>query len=141
VATAMPAKRAVPADDVAGAKAVDAYLAKIAQPARARLEEIRSIVRATVPAEAIEIFSYGMPGFRYKGALLWYGAFKHHCGFFPGSPPLLKSLAGELTDYKTSKGGIQIPFDKPLPAALLKKIVFARIAENEARHRGRSVAG
>jgi len=129
------AKRAAPADGSAGAKAVDEYLAKVAQPARATLEEIRELVRGLVPAETIEVFSYGLPGFRYKGALLWYGAFKHHCGFYPGSPPLLQSLAGELTAYKTSRGGIQIPFDKPLPAALVKKIVLARIAENEARHR------
>lgn len=129
------ANRGSHSDDGSGTKAVDEYLAKVPQPAREMLEAIRSLVRELVPPETIEIFSYGLPGFRYKGGLLWFGAFKHHCGFFPGSPPLLASLADELKEFKSSKGGIQLPFDKPLPVALLRKIVLARIAENEARHR------
>lgn len=110
------------------------YLASAPEPARRMLTEIREAVRACVSAEATEVFSYGLPGFRYKGALLWYGAFKSHIGFFPGSPPMIKSLAEELRDYKTSKGSIQFPFGKSVPVALVKKIVKLRIAENDARH-------
>jgi uncharacterized protein YdhG (YjbR/CyaY superfamily) len=130
-----PAKGVPAVADASDAKKIEDYLVAAPEPARVILEEIRQLVRATVPAETTEVFSYGMPGFRYKGALLWYGAFKNHCGFYPGSPPMIKSLAGELKGYKTSKGAIQFPIGKPVPEALLKKIVRLRVAENEARHR------
>jgi len=116
-------------------KAIEAYMAKAADPARKMLEEIRAIVRATAPAEAVEVFSYGMPGFRYKGPLLWYGAMKNHCGFYPGSPPMIQSLAAELKEYKTTKGAIQFPYNKAVPAALVKKIVKLRAKENETREK------
>jgi uncharacterized protein YdhG (YjbR/CyaY superfamily) len=120
-------------DAAANRKAIDACIAKSPQPARKMLDEIRAIVRANAPAETTEVFSYGMPGFRYKGPLLWYGAMKHHCGFYPGSPPMIQSLATELKDYKTTKGAIQFPYGKPVPAELVKKIVRLRVKENDAR--------
>ena len=128
----MKAEKSKPGND---AKEIEAYLAKAPEPARKMLEEIRAIVRGAAPAETVEVFSYGMPGFRYKGSLLWYGAFKNHCGFYPGSPPMIESLAEELKGYKTTKGAIQFPIGKPVPAALVKKIVRLRVAENEARQR------
>lgn len=121
-------------DPAADARAIARYLEMAPAPARKMLEEIRAIVCAAAPAEATEVFSYGMPGFRYKGSLLWYGAYKNHCGFYPGSPPMLESLAEELKDFKTSKGAIQFPLGRPVPAALVKKIVKLRVAENAARH-------
>jgi len=129
------AKRSPASSGSSDMESIEGYLANAPEPARKMLTEIRALVRATVPAEAEEVFSYGMPGFRYQGRLLWYGAFKNHCGFYPGSPPLLQSLASELKGYKATRGGIQFPFDKPLPVALVKKIVRARVAENETRHR------
>jgi uncharacterized protein YdhG (YjbR/CyaY superfamily) len=120
-------------DPAANLRAIEAYLTKAPEPARRMLEEIRAIVRANAPAETTEVFSYGMPGFRYKGPLLWYGAMKNHCGFYPGSPPMIRSLAEELKSYKTTKGAIQFPIGKPVPAALVKKIVKLRVKENEAR--------
>jgi uncharacterized protein YdhG (YjbR/CyaY superfamily) len=122
-------------DPAANLRAIEAYLAKAPEPARRMLEEIRAIVRANAPAETTEVFSYEMPGFRYKGPLLWYGAMKNHCGFYPGSPPMIRSLAEELKGYKTTKGAIQFPIGKPVPAALVKKIVQLRAIENEARER------
>lgn len=119
------------------AKAIESYFAKASEPARNMLAQIRELVWSIIPAEAEEIFSYGIPGFQYKGRLLWYGAFKKHCGFYPGSPPMLKSLAEELKGFKTSRGSVQFPLDKPLPVALVKKIVRLRVAENEARSRKR----
>ena len=132
---AKPVRRSAADSGASEAGAVDDYLARVPEGARKMLEEIRTIVRAIVPPEAAEVFSYGMPGFRYKGTLLWYGAFKKHCGFYPGSPPLLRSLADQLKDYKTTKGAVQFPIGKPVPAALVRKIVLARVAENEARHK------
>ena len=119
----------------ADAERIASYLANAPEPARKVLVEIRTIVRANVPSEANEVFSYGMPGFRYKGALLWYGAFKNHVGFFPGSPPMITALAADLKGYKTSKGTVQFPLDKPVPAALVKKIVKLRVRENEVRQK------
>ena len=112
---------------------VDAYLAKVPEPARATLEKVRATIRSVVPAETTEGLSYGMPAFRYKGALVAYAAFKDHCSFFPCQASLIDQMKDELKNYRTSKGTLQFPLDKPLPAALVKKMVKARIAENERR--------
>jgi uncharacterized protein YdhG (YjbR/CyaY superfamily) len=112
---------------------VEAYLAKVAEPARTTLEKIRATIRSAVPAEATEGLSYGMPAFRYKGALVGYAAFKDHCSFFPMSASLIDKMQDELKDYRTSKGTLQFPLDKPLPSALVKKMVKARIADNERK--------
>ena len=112
---------------------VDAYLAKVPEPARTTLEKVRATIRSVVPAEATECLSYGMPAFRYKGPLVGYAAFKAHCSFFPMQASLIDELKDELKNYRTSKGTLQFPQDKPLPAALLKKMVKMRVAENEIR--------
>ena len=112
---------------------VEAYLAACPEPHRTTLEKMRAMIRAAAPKEATEVISYGMPAFRYKGGLVGYAAFKEHCSFFPMSGRVVEEFAGELKAYKTSKGTIQFPVDKPLPAALVKKMVKARIAQNEAR--------
>ena len=117
-------------DDLA---AVNAYLAKVPEPARSTLEKMRATIRSVVPAEATEGLSYGMPAFRYKGALVGYAAFKKHCSFFPMQASLIDEMKDELKGYRTSKGTLQFPVDKPLPAALVKKMVKARVAENEAK--------
>ena len=96
------------------------------------------MIRAAVPPEATEGISYGMPAFRYKGALVGYAAFKKHCSFFPMSPAVIEAFAEELKAYRTSKGTIQFAMDKPLPAGLVKKLVKARIAENERKGANRS---
>jgi uncharacterized protein YdhG (YjbR/CyaY superfamily) len=124
----MRSKAAAPRD-------VDEYLERLPEPARSTLSRIRAAIRSAVPEEAIEGISYGMPAFRYKGALVGYAAFPDHCGFYPMSPPVVVAFASELARYSTSKGTIRFPVDKPLPAALVKKIVKARVAENEARGR------
>jgi uncharacterized protein YdhG (YjbR/CyaY superfamily) len=116
-----------------GEAAVNAYLAKVPEPARGTLEKIRATIRSVVPAEATEGLSYGMPAFRYKGALVGYAAFKNHCSFFPMQASLIDEMKEELQGYRTSKGTLQFPVDKPLPAALVKKMVKARVAENEGR--------
>jgi uncharacterized protein YdhG (YjbR/CyaY superfamily) len=112
---------------------VDEYLARVAEPARGTLNKIRATIRSVVPPEATEGISYGMPAFRYKGALLGYAAFPNHCGLYPMSPAVIVAFQDELKSYSTSKGSIRFPVDKPPPAALIKKLVKARIAENEAR--------
>ena len=117
----------------AGLKAVESYLAAVPEPARGTLEKVRATIRAAAPAEATEAISYGMPAFRYKGALVGYAAFKNHCSFFPLSAALLDDFKDELGACRTSKGTVQFPVDKPLSSALLKKMVKARVAENERK--------
>lgn len=114
---------------------VDNYLASVPEPARSTLNKIRATIRSVVPPEATEGISYGMPAFRYKGPLLGYAAFQNHCGLYPMNPSVMVEFKSELESYRTSKGAIQFPVDKPLPAALVKKLVKARIAENEKKQR------
>jgi len=116
-----------------GTGAVEAYLARVPEPARTTLEKVRAAIRAAVPKGAEECISYGMPAFRYKGALVGYAAFKKHCSFFPMSGRVLDEFADEVKNYRTAKGTLQFPQDKPLPALLVKKMVKARVAQNEAK--------
>ena len=115
------------------ADGVDAYLAQVPEPARTTLQKVRATIRSVVPKEATEGLSYGMPAFRYKGALVGYAAFKDHCSFFPMQASLIDEMKDELKTYRTSKGTLQFPQDKPLAPALLKKMVKLRVAENEQK--------
>ena len=129
-------KGAKPGEKTAnGLAAVEAYLAGVPEPARTSLEKVRAAIRAAAPKEATEGMSYGMPAFRYKGALVGYAAFKDHCSFFPMSAARIDSMKDDLEGYRTSKGTLQFPMDKPLSAALVKKMVRARVADNEAKGR------
>ena len=112
---------------------VESYLAACPEPHRTTLEKLRATIRSVVPKETTEAISYGVPTFKYKGGLVAYAAFKQHCSFFPMSGRIVEDYAGELKAYKTSKGTIQFPVDKPLPAALVKKLVKAKLLLNELR--------
>ena len=114
-------------------KNVDEYLAGVPEPARSTLNKVRAAIRSAVPPEATEAISYRMPTFKYKGPLLGFAAFANHCGLYPMSPPVMEAFKNELKGFHTSKGTIRFPVDKPLPAALVKKLVKARIAQNEQR--------
>jgi uncharacterized protein YdhG (YjbR/CyaY superfamily) len=111
-------------------KSVDEYLAGVPEPARSTLNRIRAVIRSAVPLEATEAISYGIPTFKYNGALLWFAAFSNHCSLFPTSS-VIKALKNELKGYEISKGTIHFPVDKPLPDALVKKMVKLRMAEKE----------
>jgi uncharacterized protein YdhG (YjbR/CyaY superfamily) len=112
------------------------YLARVPEPARSTLNKVRASIRSVVPAETTEGISYGIPTFKYKGGLVAFAAFKNHCSFFPMGSSVLDAFDKELKGFRVSKGTLHFPLDKPLPAALVKKIVKARIAQNEER-RGR----
>lgn len=116
------------------ASSIDEYLAAVPDAERAALEKIRRVVRAAAP-EAAETISYCMPAFRYKGLLVGFAAFQKHCSFFPMSTKVMQAHAGELAGYSTAKGTIRFSAAKPLPAALVKRLVKARIAENDAKKR------
>jgi len=121
-----------------GSSDVDKYLAKVPQPARTTLQKIRAVIRSAAPREATEAISYGIPAFKHNGMLVAYAAFANHCSFFPASGELLKEFAEDLKDYPCSKGTIRFAVDKPLPAALVKKLVKARAAKNEAKMKAKN---
>ncbi len=112
----------------AGFATIDDYHALVPAEVRRLLDILRKAIRSAAP-DAEEVISYNMPGFRWNGMLVWYAANKHHIGFYPSASPLVV-FKDELTPYKTSKGAIQFPLDRPIPVALVKKIVKYRIAEN-----------
>lgn len=97
------------------------YLSTFPASVQKRLRQMRTVLKDTVPA-ASDTVSYGMPALAIGGkALLGFGAFKSHIGFYPGAAAL-KAFADDLKQYKTSKGSVQFPIDKPLPVDLVKRI-------------------
>ena len=116
------------------AKNIDEYLADVPEPARGTLNRIRAAIRSAAPPEAIEAISYGMPTFKYKGPLVWFAAFSNHCSLFP-TASVIEAFKHELRGFSTSKGTIHFPTDKPLPTALVKKLVKARVAQQESKKR------
>ncbi|MGA8618113.1 MAG: DUF1801 domain-containing protein [Candidatus Sulfotelmatobacter sp.] len=111
---------------------VDEYLRRVPEPAHSALQQVRTIVRAAAPPQAIEIISYGIPTFKYNGMLMSFAAFSDHCSLFPGAGPIVK-FSNELKLFPTAKGTIRFSPEKPLPAQLLKRIVKSRIAELESK--------
>lgn len=118
---------------VADAATIDEYLARVSEPARATLNKVRAMIRAAAPPEAAEAIIYRIPAFRYAGKPLFgFAAFARHCSLFPMSAGVIKGFPAELAKYQTSKGTIQFAVDKAPPAALVKKLVRARVAEIES---------
>ncbi len=115
-------------------KSVEEYLAGIPEPARSTLNKIRAAIRSAAPSEAIETISYGMPAFKYKGVLVWFAAFSDHCSFFP-TASIVQAFESELKGFSTSKGTIHFSTDNPLPPALVRKMVKARVVQNETKKR------
>jgi uncharacterized protein YdhG (YjbR/CyaY superfamily) len=109
-------------------RTVDQYLARVPEPSRSALAEIRTVIRSVVPPETIEAISYGIPAFKCNGTLVWFAAFSKHCSLFPGAS-VIHAFREELRDFTISKGTIHFTAAKPLPAALVKKLVKARIAQ------------
>ena len=108
---------------------IDAYLEGVTPEQRAALEKLRKQIRAAAP-DAEEGMSYGVPAFLWNGAVVGFGASKNHCTFFPMTGHTVASHAEALADFETSKGAIRFTPKKPLPVALVKKLVKERLAEN-----------
>lgn len=114
---------------------IDDYLAVLSEDKRAALEKLRQDIKAVAP-EAEEYFYYQLPAFRLNGKrLVAMGAAANHCSLYPLSSAVIKAHADDLAKYDTSPGTIRFPINKPLPTALVRKIVKARIAENGAKHK------
>ena len=111
---------------------VEDYLAALPEGPRAALQELRKTIRAAAP-EATETISYQMPTFKDQGRfLVSYAAFKDHCSLFPASGAVMEALGEELKPYFSGKGTLRFTADKPIPAAVVRKIVKTRIEENAA---------
>jgi uncharacterized protein YdhG (YjbR/CyaY superfamily) len=112
----------------ASSDAVDAYIAAVPEPRQTALVQLREIIRSAVPKEAVEVVSYGIPAFALPKPFFGYAAFKNHLSVLPFSGSLFNSFAEELKPYERTKSSLHLPFDKPLPAALIRKLVLSRIA-------------
>ena len=111
---------------------IDEYLAPVSNEKRAALEKLRRAIKSAAP-KAEECISYGLAAFRLNGKfLVALGAAANHCAFYPGSLPV-EAHKDELKAYDTSKGTIRFQADRPLPAALVRKLVKTRIAQHAAR--------
>jgi uncharacterized protein YdhG (YjbR/CyaY superfamily) len=122
---------------VAVPKNPDEYLAAVPEPQRNALEKLRKQIQAAAP-EATETITYQMPGFRAHGRpLVSYAAFRDHCSFFPMGTAVLDELGDEVKPYLSGRSTLQFDSKKPLPAALVRKIVKARLEENERKKRRR----
>jgi uncharacterized protein YdhG (YjbR/CyaY superfamily) len=128
--TASHAKASTGKKSLSAAKAnpedFDQYLATIPAPAREPLIKLREVIRSVIPRDAAEIISYGIPAFRQKKVLVWYGGFAGHCSLYP-TAAVLDEFKDELKAFTTSKGTVQFPLNRPLPTALVKKLVKARL--------------
>ena len=114
-------------------KTIDEYLAAVSADKRAALEKLRKTIKAAAP-KAEECISYQIPAFRLDGRILVsFGAGANHCAFYPSSSTTVAAHQDDLKAYDTSKGAIRFQAGKPLPVALVRKLVKARTAENVGR--------
>jgi len=110
------------------AKDVDTYIADFPAATQKLLKQVRSTIKKAAP-KAEEMISYMMPAYKYHGALVYFGGYEHHIGFYPGAAGVA-NFKKEIEGYKYAKGSIQFPLDEPLPLKLISKIVTFRVNEN-----------
>ncbi len=125
-------KRTSAAKGKGAPKSVDAYVARVPEPARGTFSKLRAAIQSVVPREATETISYGIPAFKHKRVLVWFAAFSKHCSLFP-TAAVIEAFKDELKGFSTSKGTVHFPTDKPLPIALIKKMVKLRVAQDESK--------
>ena len=115
-------------------RTVDEYIARFPEATQTALADMREAIRSVVPVDAVEIISYGIPAFRHRKVLVWYGGFSDHCSLFP-TAAIVEAFKDELKPLANSKGTIHFPLDQPLPISLIKRMVKARVAQNEEKTR------
>jgi uncharacterized protein YdhG (YjbR/CyaY superfamily) len=115
---------------------IDEYINSFPEDIQIILSKIRHIIRKAAP-EAVETISYQMPTFRLNGNLVHFAAFQNHIGFYP-TPSGTTAFQKELSPYKSGKGSIRFPLDKPIPYDLIEKIILFRVKENRQKKENRS---
>ena len=123
-----PRKAALGSKRIGPPETVDDYIARLPPPRRALMKAFRATIRAAIAGEAAEVLSYGIPAFKAKRVIVWYAAFRDHVSLFPKST-VITAHKKELAKYSTSKGTVHFSLDKPLPAALIKKLVKAGVEQ------------
>jgi uncharacterized protein YdhG (YjbR/CyaY superfamily) len=114
-------------------RGIDDYLAALDEPKRTTLQKLRQTIRGVIP-DAEECISYGMPGFRLDGKVIaGFAAFKNHLAYLPHSGSVFGELSDELAGYESTPGSLHFPIDKPLPKALVKKLIATRLKEVRSR--------
>lgn len=113
------------------AEDIDSYIAEFPDDIQKRLEQVRAAIRKAAP-KAEEAIKYAIPTFVLNGNLVHFAAFKNHIGFYP-APTGMKAFEKDLAPYKQGKGSVQFPLDKPMPVALITKIVKMRVRENSEK--------
>jgi uncharacterized protein YdhG (YjbR/CyaY superfamily) len=113
---------------------VQEYIRRVPAPSRKAFAELRAAILAAVPADAVETISYRIPAIRRGRILVWFAAFKDHCSVFP-TASVIEAFQDELKNFSTSKGTVHFPLDKSVPAALVKKLVKARVVQNALKKR------
>jgi uncharacterized protein YdhG (YjbR/CyaY superfamily) len=113
-------------------RTIDEYLGRVSADQRMALRKVRKTIHDAVP-KVEERISYGIPAFRLNGrSFAFFGAWASHCSFYPGSSKTLKKFHDDLKNFQVSKGTIRFSSANPLPPALVKRLVKARIAENKS---------
>lgn len=110
---------------------IDEYIAAFPVEIQEKLQTVRKVIQESAP-DAQEKISYQMPTFALQGNLVHFAAYSNHIGFYP-TPSGIESFQEELAGYKSAKGSVQFPMDKPLPYELISRIVKFRVAENVAK--------
>ena len=113
------------------AKNVDEYIQQFPESVQAALQQLRKTIKTAAP-KAEELISYNMPGYKYHGILVYFAGYKNHIGFY-AAPTGHAAFKKELSVYKSGKGSVQFPLDKPLPLQLVKQIVKFRVLQNEEK--------
>ena len=111
---------------------VDQYIHSLPPQSKAKMIELRALIKKTVP-DAEELISYNMPSFNYYSRLVYYAAFKSHIGFYPMASGIT-AFEKEISKFKWAKGSVQFPIDKPLPTSLIIKIIRFRVKENKEKY-------
>jgi len=112
---------------------IDEYIAYFPVEIQTILKQVRETIKSVAPA-ATEAISYGIPTFRLNGNLVHFACYAHHIGFYPGGEGV-EVFKDELTSYKTSRGTVQFPLDKPIPYELIKKITVYRVEKNQPKRK------
>jgi len=110
---------------------VDQYIAAFPADVKKRMQQLRKTIKAAAP-KADEMISYQMPGYKYFGMLVYFAAYKNHIGFYPGAGGVLEFYK-KLSSFKSAKGSVQFPHDRPIPYDVISKIVKFRVKQNEEK--------